>query len=123
MAPHLKLRFIENQLLVECLLILPVILTPAINVDYYTLLHRGFVVCSNYEKLHLEILYLKSIFQTNAYLLCFIDKCIRIFLDKLFIKKQITYDVPKKIVTIITHYALYGKSLSGNVYIVKKHFI
>ena len=70
----------------------------------YTFLHRSFVICCNYEKLHQEIIYLKSIFQRNAYPLYFIDKCIRVFLDKLFIKKQVSYDVPKKIVTIIIPY-------------------
>ena len=130
MAPHLKLLSTESQLLLECLLILTVILIPAINVDYYILLHRGFVICCNYEDLHKEIIYLKFIFQRNAYPLCFIDKCIRIFLDKLFLKKHVSYDVPKKIVSIIIPYmgsfhcyTLYGKTLSRNSYMVKKHLI
>ena len=69
-----------------------------------TLLHRGFIICCNYEKLHQEIIYLKSIFQRNAYPLHFIDKCVRIFLDKLFVEKKLSYDVPKKVVTVILPY-------------------
>ena len=57
-----------------------------------------------YIPYYIRIIYLKSIFQKNAYPSCFIDKCVRIFRDKLFIKKQVSYDVPKKIVTIILPY-------------------
>ena len=67
----------------------------------YSLLHRGFTICCSYEKLHEEISYLKSVFQKNAYPTYFIDRCVRIFLDKVFITKTTSYDVPKKVVKFI----------------------
>ena len=67
----------------------------------HTLLFRTFNICSDYLKLHEEILYLKSIWQKNSYPLFFIDKCIFKFLNKLFKKRSINNDsTNKKEVTI-----------------------
>ena len=52
-----------------------------------TLLHRTYTICSDYGKLHDEIKKLKIIWRKNNFLLFFIDKCIKKFLDKVFIKK------------------------------------
>ena len=51
-----------------------------------TLLHRGFMICSSYRTLHFEILKLKQIFRSNGYPKNFIDRCIKMYLDKVFIK-------------------------------------
>ena len=52
-----------------------------------TLLHRTFTICSNYKLFHDEIDKLKIIWQKNGFPLFFIDKCVKKFLDKLFVKK------------------------------------
>ena len=51
-----------------------------------TLLHRSYNIRSNYTSFHQEILFLKSVWQQNSFPLFFIDKCVKKFLDKLFIK-------------------------------------
>ena len=53
-----------------------------------TLLFRAYHICSDYEKLHQEILFLKSVLQKNSFPLFFIDKCVQKFLDKLFVKRN-----------------------------------
>ena len=53
-----------------------------------TLLHRAYTICSDYNKLHQEIGRLKAIWQKNSFPLSFIDRCIKKFLDKLFVKKK-----------------------------------
>ena len=54
----------------------------------FTLLHRGFKLCSNFERFHLEIDKLKTIFENNGYPKSFVDLCIKKYLDKVFIKKE-----------------------------------
>ena len=53
-----------------------------------TLLHRSYNICSNYASFHQEILFLKSVWQKNSFPLFFIDKCVKKFLDKSFIKRK-----------------------------------
>ena len=61
-----------------------------------TLLHRVFMICSSYRTLHFEILKLKQIFRSNGYPKNFIDRCIKMYLDKVFIKHPNICVVPKK---------------------------
>ena len=61
-----------------------------------TLLHCGFMVCSSYRTLHFEILKLKQIFRSNRYPQNFVDCCIKIYLDKVFIKHPEICVVSKK---------------------------
>ena len=60
-----------------------------------TLLHRTYTICSDYSKLHEEINRLKVIWQKNSFPLFFIDKCVKKFLDQLFVKKSST-ELPNK---------------------------
>ena len=60
------------------------------------MLHCGFMICSSYRTLHFEILKLKQIFQSNEYPQKFVDRCIKIYLDKVFIKQLNISTVPKK---------------------------
>ena len=53
-----------------------------------TLIFRCFKICSSYEKLHNEIFYLKEIFKRNRYPNYFVDLCIKMFFDKLYITKK-----------------------------------
>ena len=65
-----------------------------------TLLHRTYTICSDFSKLHEEINRLKIIWQKNSFPLFFIDKCVKKFLDKLFIKKTSNERPNKKEVTL-----------------------
>ena len=61
-----------------------------------TLLHRTFMVCSDYVRFHEEVNKLKVIWQKNGFPLFFIDRCIKKFLDKLFVKKTADSSQKKK---------------------------
>ena len=61
-----------------------------------TLLHRDFMICSSYRTLHFEILELKQIVRSNAYLKNLVDCCIKMYLHKVFIKCPNFCIVPKK---------------------------
>ena len=54
----------------------------------HTLLFRAYNICADYQTLHQEIEFLKSIWQGNSFPLFFIDSCIKKFLDKLFIPSR-----------------------------------
>ena len=55
----------------------------------FTLLHRAFKLCSNFERFHQEIDKFKTIFENNGYSKSFVDFCIKKYLDKVFIKKKV----------------------------------
>ena len=61
-----------------------------------TLIHRTHAICSDYVKFNDEVSKLKVIRQKNVFLLLFIYKCVKKFLDKLFIKKLSTESPAKK---------------------------
>ena len=61
-----------------------------------TLLHRSFRLCSSYENFHREIETLKC----NNYPQNFMNQCIKKFLNKLFIKKELNFMVPKRELTL-----------------------
>ena len=46
-------------------------------------------ICSNFERFHHEIDKLKTIFENNGYPKSFVDFCIKKYLDKVFIKKEV----------------------------------
>ena len=52
------------------------------------LMFRCFKICSSYEKLHNEIVYLKEIFKRNRYPNDFVDLCIKKFFYKHYITKK-----------------------------------
>ena len=51
----------------------------------YTLLHRCFNITSFYERFHNEINALKQILKLNEYATQFIDRCIKQFLENLYV--------------------------------------
>ena len=55
----------------------------------FTLLHRAFKLCSNFERFHQEIDKFKTIFENNGYSKSFVDFFIKKYLDKVFIKKKV----------------------------------
>ena len=62
----------------------------------YTLLHRAFILCCSWNKFHEEVLFLKKTFRKNSFPEFFIDRCVKAFLDKIFIAKEAATTVPKK---------------------------
>ena len=62
----------------------------------WSLLYRAFSSCSSFELLHQEILKLKDIFKRNGYPISFIDKCVKRFLDKVFVEKKTFLTASKK---------------------------
>ena len=62
----------------------------------WSLLYRAFSLCSSFELLHQEILKLKDILKRNGYPISFIDKCVKRFLDKVFIEKKTFLTASKK---------------------------
>ena len=59
-----------------------------------TFLHGSFRLCSSYENFHREIETLKSIFKPNNCPQNFVSQCIKKFLSKLFIKRELTFVLP-----------------------------
>ena len=62
----------------------------------FTLTHRAFKLCSNFELFHQEIHKLKTNFENNSYPKSFVDLCIKKYLDKVFIKKGVVLKASKK---------------------------
>ena len=63
---------------------------------YVRRVSRAFKLCSNFEIFHQEIIFLKDIFKRNGYPSNFIDKCVKTFLDKIFIEKNVFSVAQKK---------------------------
>ena len=70
----------------------------------FSLLHRGYSICSDFKKFHFEITELKNILRKNAYSISFIDSCIKVFLDKIYKPKIAKLTVPKKEILLILPY-------------------
>ena len=62
----------------------------------FTLLYRGFSLCTNWSKFQSEVLILKSILGKNGYPRHFVDKCIKVFFNKMSVPKQTVSTVSKK---------------------------
>ena len=61
----------------------------------FTLLHRAFVLCCDWNKFHAEVTFLKDIFRKNAFPGFFTDRCIKVFLDNIFVARKVVLTVPK----------------------------
>ena len=70
----------------------------------HTLLFRFFNICSSMENFHIEVELLRSISKCNKYTVNIIDQCIKKFLDKLLVPKQILPTVPKKELLVVLPY-------------------
>ena len=60
------------------------------------LVHRGFMICSSYKTLHFKILKLKQIFRINGNPKNLVDRCIKMYLQKVFIKCSNICIMPKR---------------------------
>ena len=54
----------------------------------FNLFFRYFSICSDYNKFHNELSVLKDIYSKNGYPTSFFDKDFKMFLNKIFLKKQ-----------------------------------
>ena len=70
----------------------------------FTLLHRAFKLCSNFELLHQEIENLKNIFRNNGHSVNFSDFCIKKYLNNLHVKKKVYLLAPKKRLTCVPQF-------------------
>ena len=61
-----------------------------------TLLHRSFRLSSSYENFHQEIEILKSILKCNSYPHNLVNHCIKKFLNKLFVQRDLNFTIPKR---------------------------
>ena len=68
----------------------------------HTLLFRIYTICSDRSKIYTEIGNLRKFMRKNDYPSYFLDKCIKLFFDKVFCKKSTedNFDVPRKVVCI-----------------------
>ena len=62
----------------------------------FTLLNRFFRICSTYEHFHLEVQKFRKIFNLNGYPTYFWDKCIQLFLHKIYNPTPSVLTAPKK---------------------------
>ena len=69
-----------------------------------TIIFGSFTICSDMPKFHQEICKIKDIFIKNGYSERFLDKCVKTFLNKVFIPKRIIQTAEKKQVTIVLPY-------------------
>ena len=67
---------------------------------FLTLLFRIYTLCSDWSKIHAEIISLKNIMFKNNFPSEFSDRCVKLFFEKLFEKKRTVITVPKKVINI-----------------------
>ena len=65
-----------------------------------TLIHRAYNICSDYFKIHTELVFLKTFFKNNGYPQYIIDRYIKKFLNSIKKDKITIFDVPKKVMYI-----------------------
>ena len=82
----------------------------------HILLFQFFKICSSMENFHIEVGHLRSIFKCNNYLVNIIDPCIKKFLDKLYIPKQIVLTVPKRELLVVLPFSgTFSLNLRNNI--------
>ena len=62
----------------------------------YTLAYRCFKICSNWTRFYEELHFLKHVFLKNGYPLSLIDKCFKMVVNKLIIKRPQVTTVEEK---------------------------
>ena len=69
-----------------------------------TLIFRGYNICSQMSKFHEEMCYLRNIFKKNGYSENMFDRCLKTFLNKIYIKKVVEDTVSRKEIYITLPY-------------------
>ena len=70
----------------------------------YTLVNRGFRICSTWSMFHQQLILLREIFQKNSYPENFIDRCFKLFLNRIHILKEKVPTVEKKPLRLVLPY-------------------
>ena len=65
-----------------------------------TLLFTIYSLCSDWSRIHTEIINLKNIMFKNNFPTEFVDRCVKVFFEKMFVKKSEVFTVPKKVINI-----------------------
>ena len=69
------------------------------------------------ENFHIEVELLKSIFKCNNYPVNVMDQCVKKFLDKLYVPKQIVPTVPtKELLVVLPYLGIFSLSLRKGLY-------
>ena len=63
----------------------------------YPFVNRCFRICSNRSMFHSQLILLKKMFQKNGYPENFIDRCFKLFLNRIHILKERSATVEKKL--------------------------
>ena len=67
----------------------------------HTLLFWFFKIFSSMESFHIEVEHLRKFFKCNKYPVNIVDQCIKKFLDKLYVPKQIVPTLPKRKLLVV----------------------
>ena len=67
-------------------------------------LHRCFRICSDWTKIHLELVKLIDVFKSNCYPENFINNCFKLFLDNKYRIQEKVITVPKKTLVLVLPY-------------------
>ena len=67
----------------------------------HTLVLWFFKVCSRMDNFYIEVEHLRGNFKCSNYSVNIIDQCIKKFLDKLYVPKQILPTIPKKELLVV----------------------
>ena len=70
----------------------------------YTVAYWCFKICSDWTNFHVELHLLKQVLLKNRYHLLYIDKCFKMVINKLVIKRPQVTTVEKKILTLSLPY-------------------
>ena len=70
----------------------------------YTLANRCFRICSSWSMFHQQLILLREIFKKNGYPENFIDRCFKLFLDRIHILKEKVPTVEKKPLRLVLPY-------------------
>ena len=70
----------------------------------YTLANRCFRICSSWSMFHQQLILLRGIFKKNGHPENFIDRCFKLFLDRIYILKEKVPTVEKKPLRLVLPY-------------------
>ena len=70
----------------------------------YKLINRCVQICSSWSMFHQRLILLREIFQRNGYPENFIDRCFKLFLNRIHILKDNVPTVEKKPLRLVLHY-------------------
>ena len=69
-----------------------------------TIVNRCFQICSSWSMFHQQLILLREIFQKNGYPENFIDRCFKLFLNRIYILKENVPAVEKKPLRLVLPY-------------------